>query len=79
MENIRFTWKTTINVPAAIPAEVVEKLTVLRDFMADKNGNVSKKFATVEAEVANRLCEAQRESTMALDRAFKKVLDQYVF
>lgn len=62
-----------------MPDEVIEKLDVLRDFMSYKNGNVSRKFSKIEAQVADELCIAAKESIMALDRAFKKALDKHGF
>lgn len=77
--NEKITWKTTIANPENIPDEVVEKLEVLRDFMAHKNGAVSRKFTKIEREVTKKLLTANQESPMALDRAFKKILNEYVF
>ena len=77
--NAKITWKTKINVPAAIPPAVVEKLIVLRDFMSDPSGEVSKAFAKNEAAIANRLCIAAKKNAFALDKEFKSVLDEYVY
>ena len=62
-----------------IPAEVAEKLKLLKDFMSDKAGRPTEKYLNLKEDFAKRFCEAFEKDKKTLDRVFRDVLDEYVY